>query len=452
MISNKIPDEIISKIMDMEAERGEYEINRTRWYSYYECTDGELSVASVVVKESRKSIIELPTTYLKKVAVVTLSGETYMRDLFCNYYSGYQVFWGDQTYHSQNPGGIVINDYETANWVKTKGNFHCYENDVLNPEFLDDTEFKYCAYDGTVDVLEYLRAYKANPKIELLAKTCTCRYAVKKRLVKAVEKDKAFARFLASSSNREELRRRDFSVEAIVSAYKHKTTFDYEHKLEQTKKRFRYGGATEKRILALLKSLPDKVSRRLLGYIYEVGTENYIDYMKAAIALNLDLTESKNYMPHDFMHWHDVRIDEYSSKLAKLDEEKRAELYKAFSAVSAAYKPFEYIGESYSVLIAQKPTDLVREGDLLHHCVGRMGYDQKMSNGKTLIFFIRQTDKPTVPFVTAEIRPKDGKLLQCYGDHDSRPDDKVMSFVNEEWLPKIEKIISRGAIKYDCAM
>lgn len=452
MIREKIPDKVISKIMDMEAERGEYEINRTRWYSYYEYTDGELSIASVVVKNSRKSIIDLPTIYLKKVAVVTLSGKTYMRDLFCNYYSGYQVFWGDQTYHSQNPGGMVINDYESAIWVNMKGDFHCYENDVLNPEFLDDTEFKYCAYDGTVDVLEYLRAYNANPKIELLAKVCTCRYAVKKRLVKSVEKDKAFARFLALSSNRDELRWRNFSVEVIVSAYKHKTTFDYEHKLEQTKKHFRYGGATEKRIISLLKSLSDKDSRRLLGYIEEVGTENYIDYMKAAIALNLDLTEPKNYMPHDFMHWHDVRIDEYSSKLAKLDEEKRAELYKAFSEVSTAYKPFECIGESYSVFIAQKPTDLVREGALLHHCVGRMGYDQKMSKGKTLIFFIRLSDKPTVPYVTAEINPKDGKLLQCYGDHDSRPDDKVMSFVNEEWLPRIEKIISKGAIKYDCAM
>ena len=94
----------------------------------------------------------------------------------------------------------------------------------------------------------------------------------------------------------------------------------------------------------------------------------------------------------------------------------------------------------------------MREGGLLHHCVGRMGYDQKMSKGKTLIFFIRQTDKPTVPFVTAEIRPKDGKLLQCYGDHDSKPADEVMSFVNEQWLPRIEKLISKGAVKYDCAM
>jgi hypothetical protein len=450
MISNKIPDEIISKITDIEAERGEYEINRTRWYSYYETTDGELSVASVVVKESRKSSRELPTVYLKKVTVVTLSGKTYMRDVFCNYYGGYQVLWGDETYKSQNPGGMVVNDYETANWVKQHGNFHCYESDVLNPEFLNGTEFRYCAYDGTVDLFEYLRAYKSNPKIELLAKVCTCRYALKKNLVKALEKDKGLAHFLITNHPIWALR--DFSVGVIKNAYRHKTTLDYENRLEQTKKRFRYGSMTEKRILMLFKNLSEKAERQLLNYIADVGTENYIDYMRAVIGLNLDLTETRNYMPHDFMHWHDVRIDEYNSKLAKLDEEKRAELYKAFSEVSAAYKPLEYCGKNYSVFIAKSPSELVREGGLLHHCVGRMGYDQKMSKGKTLIFFIRYAEKPTIPFVTAEIRPKDGKLLQCYGDHDNRPDDKVMSFVNEEWLPRIEKIISRGAIKYDCAM
>ena len=451
MINEKIPDEITSKITDREAERGEYEINRTRWYSYFEFIDGELGVASVVVKESKKSDKELPTMYLKKVAIVTLSGKAYMRDVFYNYYGGYQVSWGDGTYKSQNPGGMVINDYEFNSWGLTLvGNFHCYENDVLNPEFLDGTDFRYCAYDGTVDVLEYLREYKANPKIELLAKVCTCRYAMKKNLVKAVEKDKGLARYLIA--NRQIWALHDFSAEVIKSAYRYKTTLEYEHDLEQAKKRLRYAGATGKRILALLKEMSEKTARQLLAYIVDVGTENYIDYMKAAIALNLDLTESKNYMPHDFMHWHDLRIDEYESLAAKIDESKRSELVKAFTAVSATYKPLEYIGESYSVFIAKNPTELVREGERLHHCVGRMGYDQKMSKGKTLIFFIRESEKPTIPYVTAEINPKSGKLLQCYGDHDSKPADEVMSFVNEQWLPRIENLISKGAIKYDCAV
>lgn len=101
---------------------------------------------------------------------------------------------------------------------------------------------------------------------------------------------------------------------------------------------------------------------------------------------------------------------------------------------------------------AKTPAELVYEGKYLHHCVGDMGYDAKMSKEKTLIFFIRKTAEPSVPYVTAEINPKSGKLLQCYGDHDTKPDDDVMSFVNEQWLPRIENLISKGAMKYDCAV
>lgn len=451
MINEKIPDEIISKITDREAERGEYEINRTRWYSYFEFAKGELSVASVAVKESKKSNKELPTMYLKKVAIVTLSGKAYVRDVFFNFYGGYQVSWGDGTYKSQNPGGMVIGNYEFNRWYLTVGgDFHCYQNDVLNPEFLDGTEFRYCAYDGTVALLDYLREYKANPKIELLAKFCTCRYAMKRNLVKAVEKDKGLARYLIA--NRQIWASHDFSAEVIKSAYRYKTTLEYEHDLEQAKKRFRYADETGKRILALLKEMSDKTARQLLAYIVDVGTENYIDYMQAVIGLNLDLSESKNYMPHDFMYWHDLRIDEYESLAAKIDRRKRRELVKAFTAVSVAYKPLEYIGESYSVFIAKNPTELVREGSVLHHCVGKRGYDKKMSEGRTLIFFIRETEKPTVPYVTAEIEVKSGKLLQCYGDTDSDPADEVMTFVNKQWLPRVEKIISKVGIRHDCAV
>lgn len=30
--------------------------------------------------------------------------------------------------------------------------------------------------------------------------------------------------------------------------------------------------------------------------------------------------------------------------------------------------------------------------------------------------------------------------------------NEVMSFVNEQWLPQIEKLISKGAVKYECAV
>ena len=95
-------------------------------------------------------------------------------------------------------------------------------------------------------------------------------------------------------------------------------------------------------------------------------------------------------------------------------------------------------------MIAQSPAELIREGELLDHCVGRMGYDQKFAREESLIFFIRTKEHPDVPFVTVEYSLEKHKILQCYGYHDTTPDTEVLYFVNKIWLPyanrKVRKI------------
>ena len=77
----------------------------------------------------------------------------------------------------------------------------------------------------------------------------------------------------------------------------------------------------------------------------------------------------------------------------------------------------------------------------MQHCVGRMGYDVKMAQGKTIIAFIRRSENPCEPFVTAEVDCKTLTLRQCYGIRDSRPDDNVTAFVNAwvEWVKRGDK-------------
>ena len=96
------------------------------------------------------------------------------------------------------------------------------------------------------------------------------------------------------------------------------------------------------------------------------------------------------------------------------------------------------------MFIAKSPKELIHEGDYLHHCVGRMGYDQKFVREETLIFFVRNIAAPDVPFVTLEYSIKNKKILQCYGDNDTKPSESVLEFVNHKWLPfanrKIKKL------------
>ncbi len=152
------------------------------------------------------------------------------------------------------------------------------------------------------------------------------------------------------------------------------------------------------------------------------------------------MTIEKNRFPHDFKRWHDIRIDEYATEKALKDAEERKELYKKFAAIAEKYLPLQYNRKSaFIVIIAQSPADLIREGEVLHHCVGRMNYDQKFIREESLIFFIRSVDEPDIPFITVEYSPSKNIILQCYGASDSRPNQKVLDFVNNQWLPYANK-------------
>ncbi len=47
-----------------------------------------------------------------------------------------------------------------------------------------------------------------------------------------------------------------------------------------------------------------------------------------------------------------------------------------------------------------------------------MNYDQLFVREGSLIFFIRNKQEPTIPFVTVEHSTSQKKVLQCCGEHD----------------------------------
>ena len=45
----------------------------------------------------------------------------------------------------------------------------------------------------------------------------------------------------------------------------------------------------------------------------------------------------------------------------------------------------------------EKANELIKEGNALDHCVGKMNYDQKFAREESLIFFVRNKDNPQIP-------------------------------------------------------
>ena len=117
-----------------------------------------------------------------------------------------------------------------------------------------------------------------------------------------------------------------------------------------------------------------------------------------------------------------------------------------FSEVAEKYLPLQHNKRSaFICVIARSPADLIREGEMLGHCVGRMNYDERFAQEQSLIFFVRTKEHPEKPLVTLEYSLKTYKVLQCYAEHNTQPDDDILHYVNKVWLPYANKTLKQIA-------
>lgn len=397
-----------------------------RFYSYLALWKRkELVKYTVAVKRYRKKL------YMKIVAIHAVhSDKCFVKDLEYNYFSsmGYRVGWYD----------TGIQKYEKwyeRGWCWADDKYYDPYAPIVNPEVVDRLpEYKYSAYKqyGYVNLFKYLRMYEKYPHAEMFVKFGLSAYVLSKQLLEKTVKDKKFRTWFIR--HRDELSRGNFYVSTILLSYKTGKPLDQAQDFERQKKSFCNKNSSYSELKKFFSGRTDK----FLDYInkQENNVATYNDYFKACNYLGLDMSLERNVFPHDFKRWHDIRIDEYATKKALLDEQKRKELYAKFEAVAEKYLPLQReLNDAFVVVIAKSPAELIREGDVLHHCVGRMNYDQRVIREESLIFFVRNISAPDVPFVTVEYSLKNKKVLQCYGEHDRKPDESVLDFVNRKWLP-----------------
>ena len=421
-----IPRNIISEIKKRETKIDGY----TRYYSYLTTNDRELVKITVAVKYKGN------TMYYKQCAVHGLRSEKcFVKDMCYTQMGGYQTGWyaeGLTTYSKW---------YEDGEWGTADDKYFEVYAPVLNIDFLARyDQYKYSAYDlyTGCDILQYLRLYEEYPQTEYLVKFGLSSYVKNKQLLKKIGKDKSFQKWLFK--NHTMLYGKCYYVSTILKAYKENKPLDVVQANEEQLKRINADKS--------LKPIRELFGKNISKYIdytnkQKISNKLYLDYLNACNYLGLDMSEEKNCLPHDFMHWHDVRIDEYHTAKALKDAEEKKELYDKFSKVAEKYSRLCNENGAYMVMIAQSPAELIREGDKLSHCVGKMNYDQKFIREETLIFFVRTKDNPTEPYVTVEYSLKSKKVLQCYAKGNSTPDADVTTYINSVWMPYANKLLKQ---------
>lgn len=395
----------------------------TRFYSYLTKWKNELMQVYVAVKSSGRK------WFCKQVAIHFMHNKKCaIKDIAFYWLAGYVVGWYEQ--------GLSKNQkcYE-GDWDIADDKYFNMYAPVVNQEYaLKFDKYKYSAVDRYHDtnILKYLRLYEKYPIAEMLIKIGLGGYATSKMLLSKLTKDKAFRKWIYN--HRTDIYFNSYYVSTILLAYKENKPLKEIQSFEELKKSFIRNDIYKNIKKYIAKNEIDK----FLTYInkQDIYFGSYSDYLTACEYLNLDMTLPKNKYPHDFKKWHDIRIDEYHTAKALQKEKERRAFLKDFKNVAEKYISLQRnLKDSFIVVIAKSPADLVKEGKILHHCVGRMNYDQKFVREESLIFFIRNKDNPTTPFVTIEYSLKNHKVLQCYGDHDSKPAEEVLEFVNKKWLP-----------------
>lgn len=423
-----IPKYIEKKIRTLDRKKCPLQ-KGLRFYAYLTKIDGELVKITVAMRNKSKN-----TALIKQVAVHGVdSDKCFVKDMEYNYLGiyAYRVGWYDEGVYYQM-GRPFYND---GKWYECDFKYYNPYATVMNPEYaLKQTKYRYSAIDifRPACPIAYLKLYTKYPQLEYLVKLGYRRLAMSKLILEKAGKDKNFRKWLAK--NRQKLSGyTDYYVQTVLTAYSKGVNLDLEQRRAELVKKYRNGD-----FKAFMRRFGETHKTRLFDYIAKQDTNlhSYIDYFNACEHLKLDMKDTKNRFPLDFKRWHDIRIDEYKTARALEDAEKKKVFYSQFAEVANKFISLERNkNEGFVVIIAKSPMDLFNEGKALSHCVGSMNYDQKFVRQESLIFFIRPKEDTQTPYVTMEYSLEKKKILQCYGYKDKKPEQEVLDFVNNKWLP-----------------
>ncbi len=420
----KLPKYMVARIKKYDLQNYPDQNGNTRFYCYLVKQGKELVKYTVAVRNYRKQ------WFCKQVVVHALhSKRCYINDICYNYIAGYKVGWYLQ--------GITKYQryYEDGQWDWHEDRYFNIDSDLINPEVITTIEsLKYSQGQRfrACNLFRYLRLYEQYPIAEMLVKLNLNHLAMSVTILRLLDKDKHFRKWLFAHHG--EIRAY-YYIPSIIKAYKEQKSIELVYERMRLEKDYRssYNNSLIKQII------PKDEAPKLFAYLEKQHTNlaSYEDYLNACRYLNLDLTLLKHRYPHDFQHWHDVRIDQYHTQQAQDDECKRLALRERFKTIANKYSALErlLVRDDYICVIAKSPNELVYEGEQLNHCVGRMNYDQKFAREETLIFFVRNRLAPNTPLVTLEYSLANHKVLQCYGHHDSKPADEILNYVHKKWLP-----------------
>ena len=147
---------------------------------------------------------------------------------------------------------------------------------------------------------------------------------------------------------------------------------------------------------------------------------DYKDYLRMSEELGHDMKSSFVLYPKNLKTAHD-RVNEATKvKVSKENNQKIIQMFKGLQ------RRYSYKHGGFMVVVPRSSRDIIKEGDKLHHCVGR--YVSDVAAERCVILFVRKEEEPRKPFCTIEVR--NGKVAQARIQNNGLPPPEAQAFID----------------------
>ena len=149
----------------------------------------------------------------------------------------------------------------------------------------------------------------------------------------------------------------------------------------------------------------------------------YKDYIKMCKDNEMDLQSEFNLFPKNLTEAHDSLVFIKEERERKEYEDRMMKKNDAFrKALGKRAKKFTLENDDLFIRPAMSASEIVKEGQNQHNCVGRAGYIEKMIDHRCMILFLRKKEDPDTSYYTVETDMK-GNLRQAFAAFNSKTED-----------------------------
>lgn len=167
------------------------------------------------------------------------------------------------------------------------------------------------------------------------------------------------------------------------------------------------------------------------------------DYMQMAKKLGKQMKVEQVYKPSNLAQKHTEMVELSKKGDMKKQAKSLEKEWPKVNEVLEGLQKYQYSDGEYTIVIPQNVYDIVREGNLLPHCIHTVDYYwDRISRRETYIFFLRNASSPETPWYTLEVEP-DGSVRQkrTTGDNQNADLEAAEPFIRK-WQNELKKVLT----------